>query len=293
MLVDTTLPQIVSSYYNPAEPISGEEVTITVRIIDDVGVSKVYLVYHLAGEEPKSQTMEKYNSEWFTGTIDASDVRTAGLNYWIIAEDFAGNMERSSMEKLAVLQGSSVPKLDTPRILPATVFETEPTRPFEELEVISMKSGDEIKSYQDKILIRNVGDITVDNIRLILSSEISRSFKLSDPTIKSIEPNADVTVSFELNGNPNRDMIGSLVGYEGELMVVAEHHRTIILPVKINSVENFFFYDLSSQGWYWTSNSTYPNMFSFSRNAWVFYFKDTTGPREFVDLVSGEFFNVD
>ncbi len=69
-------------------------------------------------------------------------------------------------------------------------------------------------------------------------------------------------------------------------------HDWLFLPAD-SSIESFFFYDLSSQRWYWTSNSTYPNMFSFSRNAWVFYFKDTTGPREFVDLVSGEFFNVD
>ena len=71
------------------------------------------------------------------------------------------------------------------------------------------------------------------------------------------------------------------------------HRARLAFPSADSSIESFFFYDLSSQGWYWTSNSTYPNMFSFSRNAWVFYFKDTTGPREFVDLVSGEFFNVD
>ncbi len=69
-------------------------------------------------------------------------------------------------------------------------------------------------------------------------------------------------------------------------------HDWLFLPPG-STVESFFFYDLSSQGWYWTNNETYPNLFSFSRNSWVFYFKDTSGPREFVDLTSGEFFNMD
>ena len=60
-----------------------------------------------------------------------------------------------------------------------------------------------------------------------------------------------------------------------------------------SSPDSVFLYDLSSDAWVWTSTTQYPNQFSFARNAWVFYFKDTSGPREFVDLQSGEFFNLD
>ena len=56
--------------------------------------------------------------------------------------------------------------------------------------------------------------------------------------------------------------------------------------------DNLFFYDQSSAGWYFTDPTLYPNLFSFARDAWVFYIVGTTGPREFVDLQSGESFSL-
>ena len=56
--------------------------------------------------------------------------------------------------------------------------------------------------------------------------------------------------------------------------------------------ESLFLYDLSSEGWFFTDATQYPNMFSFDRTAWVFYFEESTGPRNFVDLGSGEFFDL-
>ncbi len=57
--------------------------------------------------------------------------------------------------------------------------------------------------------------------------------------------------------------------------------------------ESMFLYDLSSEGWFFTDTTQYPNLFSFGRSAWVFYFKDTAGPRNFVDLGTGEFFDLE
>ncbi len=57
--------------------------------------------------------------------------------------------------------------------------------------------------------------------------------------------------------------------------------------------ENIFLYDLSTEGWFFTASSQYPNLFSFERNAWVFYFEGTSAPRQFVDLQSGGFFSED
>ena len=56
--------------------------------------------------------------------------------------------------------------------------------------------------------------------------------------------------------------------------------------------ESMFLYDLSSEGWFFTDSTQYPNMFSFARSAWVFYFQETGGPRNFVDLGTGEFFDL-
>ena len=56
--------------------------------------------------------------------------------------------------------------------------------------------------------------------------------------------------------------------------------------------DDVFLYDLSLEGWLFTSSGVYPSMYSFGRNAWIFYFLETSGPRRFVDLDSGEFFSV-
>ena len=53
-----------------------------------------------------------------------------------------------------------------------------------------------------------------------------------------------------------------------------------------------FLYDFELNGWLFTEPTSYPSMYSFGRNAWIFYFVGTSGPRQFVDLDSGEFFSV-
>ncbi len=62
---------------------------------------------------------------------------------------------------------------------------------------------------------------------------------------------------------------------------------------KQSAPDNIFLFDLSLDGWFFTHSDQYPNLFSFSRNARVFYFTDTTAPSEFVDLQSGEFFSLE
>ena len=57
--------------------------------------------------------------------------------------------------------------------------------------------------------------------------------------------------------------------------------------------DDLFAFDLSSNQWFFTSASLYPNLYSFGRESWVFYFDGTSGPREFVDLQSGDFFSLD
>ena len=56
--------------------------------------------------------------------------------------------------------------------------------------------------------------------------------------------------------------------------------------------ENIFLFDLSAEGWLFTDANLYPNLFSFNRSSWIFYFTGTSGSREFVDLQSGEFFSL-
>ncbi len=59
-----------------------------------------------------------------------------------------------------------------------------------------------------------------------------------------------------------------------------------------STADGMFLFDLSSSGWFFTREALYPNLFRFNRNAWVFYFVGTSVPRQFVDLGSGEFFEL-
>ncbi len=68
-------------------------------------------------------------------------------------------------------------------------------------------------------------------------------------------------------------------------------HGWMFLADSSTSSEMFLF-DLSSEAWYFTGQTQYPNMFSFSRSSWVFYFEESANPRNFVDLGSGDFFDL-
>ena len=60
-----------------------------------------------------------------------------------------------------------------------------------------------------------------------------------------------------------------------------------------STTDSLFLFDLSSAGWFFTGQPTYPSLFSFSRGSWVFYFEGTAGPRELVDLQSSDAFTLD
>ncbi|MEM2759881.1 MAG: hypothetical protein QXN83_00450 [Nitrososphaerales archaeon] len=240
-IVDVLSPDIVSTFHQPAVPASGKEITVVANIIDDVGVSRSYLLYFVNTKEPEFRQipMESKTSQWYTATIPGIDVRTAGLQYWIYAEDFAGNTEQSTLKSIEVQEASIAPEAKASQTnLPPHVLEAikpKSVEPAGKLEVASINTGSSIKSYVDKIIVRNVGNATVDNIRLMLSPEIAKSFRLGEQTIRSIEPKGNVTIGIELVGKPGRDMYGGLVGYSGEIIVTAERHTPLTLPVKIGA----------------------------------------------------------
>ncbi len=57
--------------------------------------------------------------------------------------------------------------------------------------------------------------------------------------------------------------------------------------------DSMFLLDLTSAGWFFVGQGLYPNLFSFGRNAWGFYFAGTSVPRQYVDLGSGDFFGLE
>ncbi len=241
-IIDLIPPVVETPYYQPAVPFAGQELSVIAKVIDDVSISKAYVLYFINSAEPEFHQVEmekQGNPGYFIGTIPASHVRTVGLTYWIFAEDFGKNNAQSSVQKVEVKEAiSAPPPKPSQKNLPTHVLEAikpKYVEPVEKLEVTSMNSGNEITAFSDKIIIKNIGNRTVDDIRIMLSSEISKSFRISEPAIKSIEPNGNVTVTFELNGSPNKDMVGGLVGYTGKLIIMAEHLSPMMLPVNIGA----------------------------------------------------------
>ena len=59
-----------------------------------------------------------------------------------------------------------------------------------------------------------------------------------------------------------------------------------------NTLGEILLYDLNANAWHFTKSASYPSMYSFGRNAWIFYFIGTSRPRQFVNLESGDFFSI-
>ncbi len=249
VVVDETAPSILNDYWKPDLPSAGRNLTIYANIVDDVGVKSAAVLYYGPNENYKQAhlvSMKNVNNEWFATDIPGSDVNTPDINFWIVAEDDAGNSVKSTVTAVKVGQAQPVPEEKT-KTIPVSVLQAiKPVSvtPSQKLEVTSMKGGKEIKSLPAKILIRNTGNITADNIRIMLSPEIAKNFRLSHLMINSIKPHSNVTIALELIGARNKDVFGGLMDYNGNVIVMGEHLTPITLPVNIageqsNSLSSF------------------------------------------------------
>ncbi len=244
-IVDETAPTIVGYNWKPDVASAGNKETVYAQILDDVGVDKAVLFYYGPEEDSRkahSLHMSPINTEWYSVDIPGSSVQVPKISFWISAMDSSGNPARTDTTVINVHQGAPPPQVG-PSVtnLPASVLamiKPKVNTPFESLQVSSISGDNEISSLPDKILIKNNGNITADNIRIMLSQDIAKSFRLSSSMINSIKPHSTVTISLELIGNPNRDVYGGLTGYSGQIIVMGEHLAPIILPVNIETIDN-------------------------------------------------------
>jgi hypothetical protein len=249
---DTTPPTIESYYWNPEDPASGNSVTINANILDNAFVQNAMVFYYGPEEDERkahSVEMEKQNGNWFAGVIPASGVQNPTLTLWVTAIDGGGNSAKSDIKTVNVKQGQPTPQPKSgvsslpAHVLEAIKLKAKPVYPVEKLEISSKSGNDAVRIYPDEIVIKNVGTVPVNNVRIMLSPEISKSFMLGEHAIKSIMPDESVTITLELNGSPNRDMFGGISGYSGNVMVMAEHHSPITLAVNIASEESMHISD--------------------------------------------------
>jgi len=89
---DLVAPEITQeTYVQSVAPDSDH--TITVKVTDDVGVKQVTLFYRVIGESNyKRRTMQKVGqSDDFLAKVNADEIRSPGIEYYIQAVDLAGN----------------------------------------------------------------------------------------------------------------------------------------------------------------------------------------------------------
>jgi uncharacterized repeat protein (TIGR01451 family) len=106
------------------------------------------------------------------------------------------------------------------------------------MEVSTINGKNVISSYSDTIVIKNKSNSALQSLRITLSPEIAKSFHLDKYAVQFIEPNSEVTLGIKLRGNPNKDTDGKVTGFAGSVIVQAANHSPLILPVKINAVDN-------------------------------------------------------
>ena len=217
---DKKAPSIVSYYHKPDLPIAWTEVKIYARILDDVSVKKATIFYDNDSKEIRAIEMEHYNTEWFVATIPANDVKESGFKYWIYAEDPSGNKVTGDVEKVPVKPS-----------LTKTFFSITPSVKTKLVEVVATKNSN--SEYTASIAITNPDERKLQSLRLMLSPELGKMFRLSDYAIRSIDPNGTYTVDLKLVGKIPVDAMGEPVAYRGQLIVMGEHLSPMMLNISI------------------------------------------------------------
>ena len=136
-----------------------------------------------------------------------------------------------------------------------------------------------------------------DNPRILFSDLTGKTLKIAiggAPLPTEITPSGSSPfgeVSDLGGGWKFSDWFGSYNDSTAPWMFHAEHEFVFIFEE--STPDSVFYFDLAAGGWFWTNSSSYPSLFSFGRSAWIFYFVGSTGPRNFVDLGTGEFFDLE
>ncbi|MGH9922853.1 MAG: hypothetical protein ACRD38_08890, partial [Nitrososphaerales archaeon] len=144
-----------------------------------------------------------------------------------------------------------VPSNDNPIQIPINILAQERKDSADEFEVRTLLGNDGIFTAHDKIVIKNLGNRTLDSVRLMLPVDLARVFVLSNDSFKNIAPNSEVTVDLKFREESGQHRMGLLQNYQGELAIVSEHHRAKVIPINITwnevSSEHFIIYSRNSE----------------------------------------------
>jgi hypothetical protein len=93
---------------------------------------------------------------------------------------------------------------------------------------------------------------------------------------------------------------GRIFGYYAFLSANWMHHADLGYEyVSPGNGPEVYLWDLASGHWWYTNNTTFPYLYDFTLNAWLYYFPDTknaghytTNPRYFVNMTTSQIFTM-
>lgn len=103
----------------------------------------------------------------------------------------------------------------------------------DEFIVLAENGGNKISKPYDTIIVANLGNRTMDSVKIQLSSGLKNSFLLSADNIQSIRPSGGVTVDLVFNGKIDPKNKQFMHDYVGSVTIFAEHHSPKTLPIEI------------------------------------------------------------
>ncbi|MGH9921621.1 MAG: choice-of-anchor U domain-containing protein, partial [Nitrososphaerales archaeon] len=100
-------------------------------------------------------------------------------------------------------------------------------------EVRTLSGNEAISNTADGIVIKNNSKESIQNVRIILPTELGRVFSLSEDSFRSVEPNSEVIVSLQQRGTLDSRSKQILNDYVGEIVIVSSDGMKKIVPVNI------------------------------------------------------------
>jgi hypothetical protein len=100
-------------------------------------------------------------------------------------------------------------------------------------EVRTLSGNEAISNTADSVVIRNNSEEAIENVRIILPTELGRVFSLSEDSFRSIEPNSEVIVSLQQRGTLDSKSKQILNDYTGEIIIVSSDGMKKTVPVNI------------------------------------------------------------
>lgn len=99
-------------------------------------------------------------------------------------------------------------------------------------EIRTISGDNAISNTADGIIIRNNSEEAIDNVRLILPTQLARIFSLSEDSFKTIEPNTEQTIYLQARGS-DTNVRRILNDYRGEMIIASSDGMKKVVPINI------------------------------------------------------------